>query len=722
MKRALLISALLLIGLPLEAQISSTLLQHAQQQAATGEREEAIKTYRQLLSAEPDNVTALSACAQLLEAEGRWREAVPLLSRLVEQRPDDADSLYRLGRMKSWTDGGLPEATRLLGRAAAIAPTDPDYQVAYAEALSRADPHSDDPINILRALVSAHPDHSNGRRLLARLLGQQHKTDEALRVLQPLLERPAAQMEDYQAQAEIAEIAGNSRVATAAYRNILRLDPNNLSAIARLGEVLSWNESTRVESAELFERGLKLDPNNASVAVPYAEQLSWSGSTRAKAMQLFDRVLVHDPDNLRALNGKAQLLAWSGHSEEALALYERVLTKDRLNAQAMRGKAEILNWRGRYAQSRDLLARATELAPDDSRTRLEMARAEVGLHRYNDARIELSTAKGVQDSDSSQVLLDIRRGLGTYMELDYIGRRNRQQLDYNRLEALFSLPIGSVNRLTFDYTPTLYSTTSGDFNSNHFGVALDSEASERLTTHVEFSADQYPGEPSEWNTALGMHYQLTDALVLESGFERQPVEETLLSTRGLSVAGTFSGEVQSNLASIGASYRNSAHHFDASLTFAGGVYSGHNLDSNRRWGADFNLGKAIRGSAPYVRISYGVSYLSFDHDSDFQPGQAPPQVTGGYYSPTKFLLNYVGLNASHKFGHKLEWDAAATAGVQNAETTFTQFSSAQFASTFATHAVWHVTASNDIRGGYDYLNVFSAFHRHLFFVGWRHYF
>ena len=722
MKRALFILALLFIGLPLHAQTSSALLQQAQAQAASGKKEEAINTYRQVLSAEPDNATALSACANLLEAKGRWREAVPLLSKLVELRPNDADSLYRLGRMKSWTDGGLPEATKLLSRATDTAPNDPDYKVAYAEVLSRTDPRSDEPVQILQAVIAAHPDHREGRRLLARLLAQQHKNEEALRVLQPLLEPPTVQMEDYQAQAEIAEMAGNTRDAATAYRAILSLDPNNISAIAKLGEILSWTESTRQQSAELFERGLKLDPNNPSLEIPYAEELSWTESTRPRAMQLFDRVLGQDPDNLRALNGKAQLHAWRGHSEEALALYAKVLAKDPLNADAMRGKAEILNWRGRYRQSRDLLARARELAPDDARTKLELARADVGLHRYADARSELNMAKGVEGPDFSQVLVDADRGLGTYAELDYIGRRDRGQLDFNRLEALLSLPVGSANRLTFDYTPTLYNTNNGDFNSNHFGVGLDSEAGERFTTHVEFSANQYPGQPSEWNTAIGMHYQVSDSLILQSGFERQPVEETLLSTRGLSFAGVFTGQVQSNLASVGASYSNSAHHYDASLTFAGGVYTGQNLDSNSRWGVDFNLGKSIRRSAPYLRISYGVSYLSFDHDADFQPGQAQPLVTGGYYSPTKFLLNYGGLNASHKFGHKLEWDAAGTAGVQNAETTFTQFSSAQFASTFATHAVWHVSATNDLRVGYDYLNVFNAFHRQLFLVGWRHYF
>lgn len=676
-----------------------------------------------LLDTNANSVTALSECANRLESSGRWHEAVPLLTRLTDLQPDNADALYRLGRMKSWTDGGAGEATTLLKRAIDADPGNPDYKVAYAEVLSRTAQHRPEAIQILQTMIAAHPDHSEGRRLLARLLGQEHNNEEALRVLQPLLAGDHPQLEDYQAQAGIEEIAGNMHGAADAYRNILRLTPDDVPTIAKLAQVLSWNETTRPESIQLFERGLKFDPSNTSLALSYAEVLSWTETTRARAMQWFDRVLTHDPDNVRALTGKAQLLAWNGRSQDALALYDRALAKDPGNAPALRGKAEILNWRGQYAASRALLERAYEISPDDARTNLEMARSDVGLRHYAEARSELGVIQGLQGTEVNQVSQDVNRALGTYTELGYVGRRNLQQLDFNRIDALVSTPLNSSNRLTFDYTPTLYNTTAGNFNSNRIGAALDSEPGERLNTHVEFSGVQYPGQPSEWNTAVNLHYKLMDSLTLVSGFQRQPVEETFLSTRGVDIGSLFVGEAQSNLASAGLAYSNSAHHFDASFTSTGGAYTGHNLDSNRVWGFDFNLGKSIRGDKPYIRIAYGASYLSFDHDADFQPSQSmAPQITGGYYSPTRFLLNYGGVNASHKFGRKLEWDAAATAGVQNAQTTFTDFSASHFASTFSTHAVWHVSAMNDIRAGYEYLNVFNAFHRHLFFFSWRHYF
>jgi hypothetical protein len=61
-------------------------------------------------------------------------------------------------------------------------------------------------------------------------------------------------------------------------------------------------------------------------------------------------------------------------------------------------------------------------------------------------------------------------------------------------------------------------------------------------------------------------------------------------------------------------------------------------------------------------------------------------------------------------------------GVQNVETTTSPLSDFQFASTSSTHLIWHVNDANDLRIGYDFLNVFAAFRRNIVRITWRHYF
>ncbi|MCH8948574.1 MAG: tetratricopeptide repeat protein, partial [Acidobacteria bacterium] len=70
--------------------------------------------YRRLLQAQPDNALALGELADALEAAGRWREAVPVLSHLLELQPDDVARLFQLGRFLSWVPERRSEAYALL--------------------------------------------------------------------------------------------------------------------------------------------------------------------------------------------------------------------------------------------------------------------------------------------------------------------------------------------------------------------------------------------------------------------------------------------------------------------------------------------------------------------------------------------------------------------------------------------------------------------------------
>lgn len=134
------------------------------------------------------------------------------------------------------------------------------------------------------------------------------------------------------------------------------------------------------------------------------------------------------------------------------------------------------------------------------------------------------------------------------------------------------------------------------------------------------------------------------------------------------------------------------------------------------------IGRAFHSNRPYIRLAYGLNYTRFDHDADIQNGVIVPKVTGGYFSPTRFLLNQGVLNISHRFTNNLSLDATGTAGAQNVENITSRFSDAQFASSAGAHLFWRATPMNEFSFGFDYLNVFNAFNRHLYSFNWRHYF
>ncbi len=510
--------------------------------------------------------------------------------------------------------------------------------------------------------------------------------------------------------------------ALSVLRSIVDRDPKFMPAISRLAEILSWSGSSRAESAKLYQQGLAIEPRNLELLDGYAEMLSWDHNTRPQAELEFSRALEVRPNDPRALVGKAQLLSWSGRSDEALAMYDSVLRDNPHHPTALRGRAEILNWKGRYAEARDLLVQARNADPQDPNISLELARSEAGLGHYAYARSilrDISSGSGAEGADVRQV---VSHALGTWVEVGYFGRRNRRNLDYDRAMLLVSTPLNNSNRFTFGYRPTAWSTKGGDFDSHYFSGSLDSQISEHVTTHAQVGVEDFPGYTTQVDAGGDFNWRISPSWVLDGGFQRAAVEESMLSTRGIVFGGAALGRVRSNLAHIGFGYASQHGHWDLSAHYSDGAFTGENLDYNRRYGVDLDLGKMIRSDKPYLRLSYGVSYMAFDHDADFLPGGAPPQLVGGYFSPTKYLLNYWGLGSSFRFGNKVEWRNNGSLGVQNVETTTANFGDAGFAATFTSNLLWRATPSNEIRMGYDFLNVYSAFRRHLVSVSWRHYF
>jgi tetratricopeptide (TPR) repeat protein len=700
----------------------SSLVDQARAEASAGHFAKASELYRQAIETQPDNPAALGGMADAMVAQGRWRDAIAPLERLVRLEPANAQRLSQLGQMLSWESGERDQSLELLRRATELAPANSDYAVAYATVLSWEGAERAEAAGILEGVLSRDPGRADARRLLALVLSSEHKRDAALAALGPLVNRPQPTVDDLWTLGQVEEVSGNNEAAAAAYRRVLERDPNHLGAIEHLAPILSWSQATRPEAAQLFERGLKLSPNDEALVVPYAEMLSWNQASRPEAMRYFDQALQSNPNNARVLCDKGQLLAWSGHSDEAMALYDRVLAIDPNNAQALRGEAEILDWRGQYAKARALLERARAHDATDPGMMLELARANYGLGRYGEARQNLVQATGITGPDLSEVQRDVNHALGSYFELGYDLRRNRGRLDYDGLTAAVSTPLGLSNRLTMLYQPRYFRAPLRDFNSNFYELALDSRLSEKLTTHLEVGGLTYPGVPGQVEGGFDLSYRATPSFKLQAGFLREPVDESLVSLLGATTNGVFVGQAQANLASVGASYTNAAHRYDLSLAYSDGAYTGENLDTNRRWSVSGEIGKDLPITKAYMRIAYGFTYLSFDHDADFAPGQAPLAITGGYYSPTEYLLNYGSLFISRPFGHRVKWDAGGTLGAQNAETTGTSFSNPAFASTFSTHLVWSITQQNDLRLSYGFLNVFNAFHRHRVSITWRHYF
>jgi tetratricopeptide (TPR) repeat protein len=701
-------------------QAAPSLAEQARAAAAAGDFARAAVLWRQVLDREPENPVALDGMIVALERTGHLSEAAPYLEKLIVIWPTHAYRIFQLGQVLTWR-GDTVRGNELMRRALALEPDNPDFSANYADMIRFDRARQPEAEQLLRRSLAAYPEHAQTRRVLARLLASQGKRDEALELLRPLMLRPETSAYDYVVLGQIEQATGQSEEAERAYRTALSLDPNHLEAIARLAEMLSWQTGRKAEAVELFERGLKIEPQNEMLLVPYARILFWQKETSPRAMEMLESVVKRNPQNLQAKAALAQMNSYRGQPERAMTMYEEVLARDPDNVPALRGKAEILNWRGRHREALELLNHAARLWPDDTSTRVEMARAHMGLRLYGDARGDIALAVGYSGPFFEDLRREVNRSLGTYMELGYMHRAPIAGLHWNRMDATFSTPLGRSHRVSFRFQPTFYEARESDFQSNEFAVMLDSDWSENLSTRAEFSGTQYFDAPANFDGAFSLRYRARPSLILESGFRRQSVEDSFTAGRGQIIASEFRGQVRSNLGFVRASYYG-PHGWDVSGGYTDGYYTGRNLDTNRRWGMDAGFGKVLHGFQPYVRVGYGFLWFNFDFDAGARPGAGPPRVAAEYFSPHRFVLNYGAVAVNYRWIPRVDWENGATLGVQHVKANPFAPYDQRMASSVFTSLVWHVNEKNDLRFSYSFQDTFNAFRAHVIRVSWRHYF
>jgi|GEM_PF-3984755 len=123
------------------------------------------------------------------------------------------------------------------------------------------------------------------------------------------------------------------------YRQTLALAPNSAEALSNLGEYLSWNPETRVESIEMLRKAHQLSPSHVEIDRQLSEALLWNNQA-AEAYTFSKRVKATD---MKWVGEKAEMLGASGHLDDAIALHRGILQKeDQKNPQSKINLARAL--------------------------------------------------------------------------------------------------------------------------------------------------------------------------------------------------------------------------------------------------------------------------------------------------------------------------------------------------------------------------------------------
>lgn len=258
----------------------------AQMAIGRGEIDEAERLQRSAARLSPDHVWVKTLEGMIALRRGDGARAQTLLIRAAEQMPDDLQVLYALG------------FAHLNQR-----------QFAFAE-------------QAFRKIIDLSPAMQGLRGLLADVLLQQQRPDEALDVLQPLLDNPATATPALKRMtAELEMTMGRQESAIRHLREALAEDPRDARAWSMAIEI--WRRTGDVADARTtLDTALERHPEAARL---WQLRLAFEpeGSDGAKAV--VDRWLAAMPEHVLALEAAMHLHEARGDTEAVDALAQRII-------------------------------------------------------------------------------------------------------------------------------------------------------------------------------------------------------------------------------------------------------------------------------------------------------------------------------------------------------------------------------------------------------------
>jgi len=525
----------------------------------------------------------------------------------------------------------------------------------------------------------------------------------ALLVLLLVPARLAAQTPDSLLSAiRTLETAGRWQESIAPLTRYLELRPNDPERLRQLGQYLAWT-GERERGAALLRQAVQLQPGNAEYLASLGEVLSWQPSHRAEASDLFGRALAVDPKNMRAREGEANLLAWSGRAGDALPKYDALLAENPRSVGALRGKGGALNQLQRFDEAAVVLRQAAAISPNDLGTLQELAASQVGMEQFDQAAQRLGALHGV-DNDELRLIQDTtRRARGTYLEAEGMRRTRSGQLDASRGEFKVSPYLGSGVRLLGTYQHTRFSDSLGGFNADAAALRLTWRPDRRFDAAARVGVQATDGlSGAQWAGTAALGWQPLTGLRFTLTGDRSLIEETRQSVLGA---------VYANLGTLGAELVLLDRRIEVNGHLTGGLYTADAIKDNARFGADFMAGYVVRSYQPYLRLSYGFMGTGFDYNASSYAPTDPDQV-GGYFSPSRFYLNYGAVTMSQRFGERVFWEFNGGLGGQLVREQVGGVSDLRLAASVATHLTWRMGRRTDLDLRYQYADAFAAFRLH----------
>ena len=323
----------------------------------TGNLADAERLYLQLMTSAPRESAAPHLLGVVRAQQGRNAEALELIGKALEIRPDAPEMLSNYGNVLK-SQGRFGEALASYERALAVKP---DYVAAIAKRgqVLRDLGRLDDALAATDKALTLHPGHPEALSTRGVILSDLGRHDEALASYDRALAVARDFPDVWNNRALTLKDMKRLTEALASVERALALHPafaeahNNrgviLFELRRMGEAL-----TSYGQALDYQPGYAEALNNRAVAL-------WSLKRFAESLADCDAALAARPGFADALFNRGNALLESGKPQEALESYEQALAADPNHPNALSGLANAAMTVGDWART----AKLADVLKDD---------------------------------------------------------------------------------------------------------------------------------------------------------------------------------------------------------------------------------------------------------------------------------------------------------------------------------------------------------------------
>lgn len=303
--------------------------------------------------------------------QGRRTQAIDLARAQTDTHPERPDAWYLLAVLQQ-RNGDLEAADRCFGEVQQRDPTNADALLRRAQIQSGWG-NTDAALWLADLVLLQQPDSLPARALKVQTLLELKRTDDARRLLLPLMRAAPGESELWRLLAEVHAQRGRGSLARRTLGCALRRDPDNVAALRTLGW-LAREQGDLPAAKRAVERVLERLPDDADVQVQAAFVFA-AADELGRAAILVQAALARDPQHVDAWRALAEVRLRQRRLSEAETAIETALQLQPERTDSLRQLGWILLADRRPGQAQLAFLRIRASRPDDVLPLLELAEA-----------------------------------------------------------------------------------------------------------------------------------------------------------------------------------------------------------------------------------------------------------------------------------------------------------------------------------------------------------